>query len=472
MVEKFLASEVRKVTSAPILETRSMDSTNEDVTMIDAGPSKTLREIDHSICAHVDDTTGAGQPEFAHVDSATPENQDINTAGKFDSAAARNNNTGLGGNIGDSSHHVFHAVSDAEHLGTTTIPPEADNHAGSSDLNSRPETDSSNTLPNSLEKDLDDEPEYEVERIGTWYFCKFVGYADEDWAHENDMNNCDHLLKEFYWLRRTESESEKEQPKRKKRKSKPDCGGPVPPNLAKKPKKRKEKCTYIAGLSLNHTEHLSTLMSSDQLALEVQHVQDSRPTKEHASTAFFSAMASPMLISNILELCYSQSQVLMTLEHVIDNKQSSQLAIATAEFTKLTSSATVLTQAPTFEPLRWTSACAHIVVYRWCATVGPNMVKDLFELHCSEGFAGFAGNHALGLMVDHIVQHICDTMKRNPSKHIHPTVRHRPFGPIVLGDLTRILGGLYELLDKGGKQHNLTPIKLPDPPKVQLYAAC
>ncbi|KAJ6505142.1 hypothetical protein C8R45DRAFT_1181159 [Mycena sanguinolenta] len=165
MVEKFLASEVRKITLAPILETCGMDSTNEDITMIDAGPSETSRKIDHSIRAHVDDTTGVGQPELAHADSAGPENQDINTAGESDTASAHNNNTGLGCNIGDSSNRVFHAVSDAEHLGTTTIPPQADDHTSSSDSNSRPEPDSSNPAPNSLETDLNDEPEYEVEKI-------------------------------------------------------------------------------------------------------------------------------------------------------------------------------------------------------------------------------------------------------------------------------------------------------------------
>ncbi|KAF8188550.1 hypothetical protein K438DRAFT_2019292 [Mycena galopus ATCC 62051] len=435
MVQRFLASEIQKVTSVPILDLHRTDSTNQDVGPVEPGPSSVE-----------------------------------NTKQIEELATERNMNS-------------THPMTERD------VPAPNPQENVNSD-HSMPERDNTPPAPNPQDDDPEHDPEYEIEKIvdvahnaaGTWYSCKFVGYAEEEWTHANELNNCDALLKEFYASlagadshEETESESETDRPKRKKKK--PNPRKQAIPNPSKK---RKQKSTYFSGLSLDNTEHLAALMSSDRLALEVKHVQDNRPTQGRASTAFFSALASPMLIPNILELCYSQSQKLTTLEHVIDNNQSSQLEIATAEFTKLTSSAAVLTQTPTFERvtglltrvLRWTSARAHIVVYRWCASTGPNTIKDLFELHRTKGFNGFKENRALGLVVDHVVQHVCDAMKRNPTKHITPSPHHGPFGPIVLGDLTHIPGGLYGLLDKGGKQHNIAPIKLPDPARVNLYAAC
>ncbi|KAF7341676.1 hypothetical protein MSAN_02065900 [Mycena sanguinolenta] len=502
MVDNFLASEVRKVTSVPILELCSADPTGEDIEMADTGPAENSGPIADSRRHQSDDIIAAEANSLSQTQS-TPAPIIEPVRMESDTDATLYTDSGLARNLGE--------VSDGAALAPTVTGSQSDHNSGGSRSNSPPAT-SSTPVPNPLNPNPDDDIEYDVEKIvgvahnaeGTWYRCKFVGYADEEWAHENDLkynnlmlqcstadlsfcSSCDRLLKEFYASasvagedseQETEPESETDQRKRKKRK--PNPGIKPAPNPRKNPRKRKPKGTYFSELCLDNTEHLAALISSDRLASEVQRVQESRPTQGRSSKAFFAALASPKLIPNILDLCYTQSQALTTLEHVIDNKQSSQLAIASAEFTKLTSSATVLTQAPTYErvtnlltrTLRWTSARAHIVIYRWCAGVGPNTIKGLFELHRTEGFAGFGGNRALGLVVDHIVQHVCAAMKRNPDKHVNPTPRHGPFGPIVGGDVTYIPGGLYGLLDKGGKRYNITPIKLPDPGRVHLYAAC
>ncbi|KAJ6534092.1 hypothetical protein B0H19DRAFT_1080594 [Mycena capillaripes] len=482
MVKKFMATEVAKVSSVPILEHQIAETAVEDVEMLYAGTSANqTEEINESTHAPADGDTSDLSPS----------------------------NAGVGGGAGMDSAPSLRTDSPNLTLEKAVLPEGAAGCESQNPVNlvradsAAPlRTDSSNVVQtNSLSdgagaessqssalQETPDEQEFDVEKIfeveddsdGTWYLCKFMGYEEKEWVHVNDMSiQCDTLLKDFYAslaaensssesrsTDSSESDAESSRPKRKKRKL----------VKAKSSQKGLPKSAPLVAVSLDHTEHLATLLNVDRLAMEVEKVREGRPTHGRASKLFFTALVSPTLIPNILDTCYAQSQKLTTLEHIIDNRQSSKLTIATAEFTKLMSSAATISQVTAFEQvtslltriLRWTSARAHIVIYRWCASIGPSTIKHLFDVHRAEGFEGFRGNRPLGLVVDHIVQHVCEAMKSN---YPNSSLSHGPFGSPVLGDLTHIPGALYGLLETGGKR-NIPTIKLPNPGRVNLYAAC
>ncbi|KAJ7477494.1 hypothetical protein FB451DRAFT_985365, partial [Mycena latifolia] len=142
--------------------------------------------------------------------------------------------------------------------------------------------------------------------------------------------------------------------------------------------------------------------------------------------------------------------------------------------------------------LRWTNARAHIIIYRWCSSAGPEVIKQLFDLHREKGFPGFGANTALGYLVDHIVQFIEQARVKNSEKEKErrskarkkstraansPSVTstavpvHGEYGP-TRQDLTHIPGDLYGVLDSDKKRG---PIALPYPGgdrSLNLYAAC
>ncbi|KAJ6596545.1 hypothetical protein B0H10DRAFT_2441881 [Mycena sp. CBHHK59/15] len=212
-----------------------------------------------------------------------------------------------------------------------------------------------------------DDMEYNVEKIcdvrqdsnGTWYYCKFVGFAKKEWVHVNNLSNeCDILLKGFYAS--LASESEKSDSADKSSDSDSDA---APKRKKRKITKPPEKSVKISAVSLEHTEHLEALLNVDRLSIEVAEVKEGRPTQGRASRMFFSALASPMLVANILDTCSKQSQSLTMLELVIDNQRSSKLTTASTEFTKLASLAGAISQVTAYEKvtslltriLRWTS---------------------------------------------------------------------------------------------------------------------
>ncbi|KAJ7884789.1 hypothetical protein B0H14DRAFT_2339062 [Mycena olivaceomarginata] len=109
---------------------------------------------------------------------------------------------------------------------------------------------------------------------------------------------------------------------------------------------------------------------------------------------------------------------------VVENSRSTPLEVASAQFAKLATSARAIPQLTAFGSvvtllnriLRWTNARAHVVIFRWCACVGPATIKELFELHRIQGYKAFTANPSLGSLVDHIVQYVCDVMQNAMQK--------------------------------------------------------
>ncbi|KAJ7835817.1 hypothetical protein B0H14DRAFT_2590021 [Mycena olivaceomarginata] len=77
MVQKFLASEVRKVTSAPVLDLRSTDSTRQDIEMADTGPLANPQHMDDSTYATSEDSNNRSR-STAEM-STTQENREPTT---------------------------------------------------------------------------------------------------------------------------------------------------------------------------------------------------------------------------------------------------------------------------------------------------------------------------------------------------------------------------------------------------------
>ncbi|KAJ7021111.1 hypothetical protein C8F04DRAFT_1195792 [Mycena alexandri] len=347
-----------------------------------------------------------------------------------------------------------------------------------------------------------DDSEYDVEKIinvrqekrGKSYLCKLVGYDTPDWIFEHDLSTeCDRLLAQFYESLATASEEEE---KDSDSDSDPDSERPKKkrPKLTTKGKsKQRPKApapiARLEKIALEKTQHLESLLNVDRLTIEVAQLQAQRPTKGAATRLFFRALGAQTPILDIVDTCYIQNRTLSALDMVVDNDRSTTVEIAAAQFLKLAASAQTIPQFSAFERvtaflsriLRWTNARAHIVIYRWCSSIGPATIKTLFELHRERGYPALVSNQAMALLVDHIVQYVCQAKKnlqenqqskrRRVSAPASPT-KHGAFGPTP-PDLSHLPGDLYGIVRKGDKKH-LPSISLAEPGGLvfNLYAAC
>ncbi|KAJ7089448.1 hypothetical protein C8R44DRAFT_990885 [Mycena epipterygia] len=406
--------------------------------------------------------------------------------------------------------------------------------------------------------DSDVDMDYDVEEIiglaqrkdGNWYQVKFVGFEKPEWTHENELSaGCTQLLNDFYKSLAVNSLNDEASavvvpssddesptdvsaqgpPKRKRRNkgkqvqtdSDSDSSDQGPPKRRRsnkgkqvpatdpdssdlpssnKGKQVPKKPIRPAAIELGNMQSLEALLDADRMVLEVQQVNQDRPSKGKASKLFFTALNSQSLVLDILETSFIQRSALATLDMVVENSNRTSVEVAGAQFTKLATSAGAISQLTACQRatslltriLRWTNARSHIVIYRWCTSIGPETIKALFERHREFGFAGFTGNHPLGLLVDHIVQFIYNakriyaekgaerraqsrktsTRAANSQPAVTPSLGHGNFGPVP-PDLTHIPSDLYGLLGKGAKK-SLERITLSAPgaaSRLSLYAA-
>ncbi|KAJ7614215.1 hypothetical protein B0H17DRAFT_1341239 [Mycena rosella] len=191
-----------------------------------------------------------------------------------------------------------------------------------------------------------------------------------------------------------------------------------------KGKKPLRKPTKPTGISLGNTQHLEALLNPDRLGVEVAEVKEARPAVGRASKMFFQALESPSFVPTILETCLSQHSLLSTFQIVVDADWTSPQQVAIAQFNSLATSTSVMSKLTAYERvtglltriLQLTNSCALITIYRWCSSIGPQIVKALFELHRDKGHRAFTANPSLGLLVDHIVQFVCDAKTRAVEK--------------------------------------------------------
>ncbi|KAJ7713410.1 hypothetical protein B0H16DRAFT_1621186, partial [Mycena metata] len=495
MLNRFLVAELQKVSAAPILDLqkRSLDSTSavENQSQNSQAASTILAISPPGV--QTDPSAHFPAPEPATLGSSP---NSANSAGGVQinpSPLLAPEPAALASipNSANSIHPSPHLLTPEPAL-LDSIPNSADSGGNSVRSESPSETGSQNC-------EVSPEIEYDVEKIvevrqdkqGKWYLCKFVGYDAAEWILENDLSTeCEGLLAQFYETLADSSEEEPEEGDHS------DSDEPASPRKSKRRKvsgaKGKQSGKPAAPIAkvekqqLGKTVHLETLLNLDRLTVEITEVQSQRPTKGSATRLFFRALSSQASILNIVDVCYVQQRTLSALDMVIEHHRSSAVEIAAAQFQKLTLSAQAMPELGAAERvtnllnriLRWTSARAHIVIYRWCSYIGSATVKGLFELHRRQGFTTLSSNPAMAQLVDHIVQYVCSAKTRLEEADLRRRGRgassssHGAFGPAP-ADLARLPGDLYGLLNAGDKKRVL-PISLPDPGGMvfNIYPAC
>ncbi|KAJ7710324.1 hypothetical protein B0H17DRAFT_1123484 [Mycena rosella] len=486
MVTEFLANQLKKISSVPLILVPLVQGVQSgdgmpgieftSATGITSGAADT--QPDESIQLS---TSTSSSSDGTSVNTVQPDTTSISST-----SASSNSPSGPV----DQSPVAHTGSENSAHGEITNSPGRA----------TRSKTAAQKEAPNSCLDD-DDDRKWDITEIvaldrnkqGNWYQCKFAGYKEPEWVHENNLSEgCEELLKEFYQsLADQESESESDDPS--------DSEERPPPKRARlgKGKKPLRKPAKPAGISLGNTQHLEVLLNPDRLGVEVAEVKEARPTVGRASKMFFQAIESPSFVPTILETCLSQHSLLSTFQIVVDADWTSPQQVAIAQFNSLATSTSVMSKLTAYERvtglltriLQLTNSCALITIYRWCSSVGPQTAKALFELHRDKGHRAFTANPSLGLLVDHIVQFVCDAKTRAVEKERvrraarnknsqTPTpkavsIKHGAFGAVVQ-DLLHLPGDLYGLIHRNGAK-KLSSITLVDPSggsALDVYSSC
>ncbi|KAJ7891726.1 hypothetical protein B0H14DRAFT_3696359 [Mycena olivaceomarginata] len=127
----------------------------------------------------------------------------------------------------------------------------------------------------------EDEQEYDLEKIirleqdnrGKWYLCKFVGYDNHEWVHENDLSTgCEALLKTFYQSLAAGSDHE-ELSSEESDDSNASQEASQPPSKKRKLAKSKQGIAksgrVAAPPAIGSTQHLEVLLNPDRLLIEI-----------------------------------------------------------------------------------------------------------------------------------------------------------------------------------------------------------